>query len=156
VFPGSLTDGVLDLFTWNATSTWKGEYGDLTSGCLFFAEDAFGFQFCFKGDWVCTFDAETGKVVQLARTLEEWSTILLSGFREVLGHPLMVVWQQVHGALVAGARLAPRTPFVLGGTFDVANLYAADQVELMRFRGSLATQIRDLPDGSTVVVKVVP
>jgi hypothetical protein len=33
-------------------------------------------------------------------------------------------------------------------------MYAASQVELMRFRGYLATQIRDLPDGATVSIKV--
>jgi hypothetical protein len=74
----------------------------------------------------------------------------------LLGYPVAHEWQRASGALAPGRRLAPRTPFVLGGTFDVANLYSASQVELMRFRGHLATQLRDLPDGATVTLKVVP
>jgi hypothetical protein len=42
----------------------------------------------------------------------------------------------------------------LGGEFAVENLYAADALELMRFRGLLARQIRDLPDGAHVTLKV--
>jgi len=43
---------------------------------------------------------------------------------------------------------------VLGGGYTLENLHAAEQEELMRFRGSLATQIRDLPDGQRVRLKI--
>jgi hypothetical protein len=154
VFPSGQADGVLDLATWNSESTWRSEYGDLGKGCLFFAEDAFGFQFCLARGQVCSFNAETGQVNPVAGSMEEWSAQLLIDFRVVLGHPLAHEWQVVNGALAPGLRLAPRTPFVLGGDFLVENLYAASQVELMRFRGYLANQIKDLPDGAKVTLKV--
>lgn len=49
---------------------------------------------------------------------------------------------------------APRTPFALGGDLAVENLYAASQVELMRVRGRLATQLQGLPDGAQVTLKL--
>jgi hypothetical protein len=154
VFPSGQADGVLDLATWNAESTWRREFGDLAKGCLFFAEDAFGFQFCLAHDQVCSFDSETGQVATMARSVEEWSAKLLADFRVLTGQPLAHEWQVAHGPLASGKRLAPRTPFVLGGDFIVANLYAASQVELMRFRGHLASKLKDLPDGAQVKLTV--
>jgi hypothetical protein len=46
-----------------------------------------------------------------------------------------------------GERLAPKMPLVTGGGFEVSNLAAIESLRGMRFRGNLAVQIRDLPDG---------
>ena len=62
VFPTGTVTGVLDVRTWNAEATWRHEFGDLTAGCLFFAEDAFGNPFCLKEGRVCTFNSETGRI----------------------------------------------------------------------------------------------
>lgn len=154
VFPHGCARGVLDLATWNADETWRTEYGELGRDSLFFAEDAFGFQFCLRPEGVCAFDAETGDVSPMAASIEEWASLLLVDFRVRLAHPLAHEWQLANGPLPPGRRLAPKTPFVLGGAFEVGNLYVADQVELMRFRGRLSRQIHDLPDGAQVTIKV--
>jgi hypothetical protein len=154
LFPMGAAEGVLDLATWNASPTWRSEFGDLAEGCLFFGEDVFGFQFCLKGSDICTFDAETGEAERIAGSFEEWASRLLVDFKVLTGQPLAHDWQVARGPLAPGERLGPKTPFVLGGDFELANLYAANQVELMRFRGSLAKQIRDLPDGSRVKVNI--
>jgi hypothetical protein len=154
VFSIGAADHVLELATWNAASRGGWSSATCAEGCLFFAEDAFGFQFCLKGNEVCSFDAETGKAEFLAASLEEWAARLLIDFRYLTGHPIAHDWQSTHGPLVPGQRLAPKTPFVLGGEFATTNLYAADQVQLMRLRGRLATQIRDVPDGTQVTLKV--
>jgi hypothetical protein len=150
VFPVGAADGELDLSSWNAPDTWRSEFGDLARGCLFFAEDAFGLQFCLKGSDVCTFDAETGNTERLAGSLEEWVGRLLVDFQFLTGQPLAHDWQVSRGPLAPGYRLGPKIPFALGGGFEVANLNAVDQIELMRSRGSLARQIRDLPDGAKI------
>jgi hypothetical protein len=154
VFPGGLADGVLDLAAWNAEPTWRSEFGELAKRHLFFAEDVFGFQFCMAHDQICSFDSETGQIAPMARSLEEWSAKVLADFRVLTGQPLAHEWQLAHGPLAWGQRLAPRTPFVLGGDFVLENLYAANQIELMRFRGYLALQIKDLPDGAKVKLTV--
>jgi hypothetical protein len=66
------------------------------------------------------------------------------------GYPLAAEWQALHGRLPARTRLVPKKPFVVGGDYVVSNLYDLDAVEGMRFRASLAVQMRDLPDGTKV------
>jgi hypothetical protein len=45
---------------------------------------------------------------------------------------------------------------VLGGSYSVENRYAISIAEHASFSGDLHRQIRDLPDGTAVRVKVVP
>lgn len=50
----------------------------------------------------------------------------------------------------------PRRLFVLGGESDLMNLAATDGVEAMGFRGCIAVQLADLPDGTKVVLRLRP
>jgi hypothetical protein len=150
VFPwrgATIERGIVE---WNAPSLWRGDYGGMADGLVFFAEDAFGCQFALRGDAVVTFDPETGETEELARGLEAWAARLLEDYRVLTAHPIAHDWQVQHGAIPRGARLVPTTPFVLGGAFAVDNLRAVDAVEGMRFRAHIATQIRDLPDGAKI------
>jgi hypothetical protein len=70
------------------------------------------------------------------------------------GWPLAERWQDANGPLEAGHRLVPQIPFVLGGDFSAENLYSADDVVALRFRADIAKQIRDLPDGAKVRLRV--
>jgi hypothetical protein len=44
---------------------------------------------------------------------------------------------------------------VLGGEFSVENLHAVEAVKGMKYRGSIAVQLRDLPDGTPVKLNVI-
>lgn len=154
VFPAGGT-GPQALERWNAPELWRGHYGDLADGCVFFAEDIFGGQFVLKADAVHAFDPETGDTEQLGVSLEAWARAVLDDYETLTGQPLAHAWQAAHGALPAGQRLLPRTPFVTGGVFELTNLYAADAVKGMQFRGDLACQLRDLPDGAQLELKVI-
>jgi hypothetical protein len=44
---------------------------------------------------------------------------------------------------------------VLGGGYEVANLYAHDATRGMQLRGELAVQLRDLPEGANVRLTIV-
>lgn len=142
---------------WNAESTWRSAYGDLAEGLLFFAEDALQDQFCLskKQTGVSRFDAETGRTAPLADTIESWANLILSNHRTETGWPLAREWQQKNGPLPTGKRLMPKTPFFLGGRYDVDNLWAGNPLEGMRFKGDLATQTRDLPEGAQARLKIV-
>src|SRR5690242_16827205 len=60
------------LAAWNAPDLWRDQYdGQMTEGCIFFAEDVFGNQFCSRNGWICSFDAETAKIEPIARDAEE-------------------------------------------------------------------------------------
>ena len=151
VLPLAETCGGLDLVAWNRADAWKSAYrGFDLSGLTCFAENVFGEQFCLDQGQVGRFDPETGEVEWMAETLDDWAATILSDPDYHLGFSLAHRWQEVNGALAQGNRLAPQKPFVCGGDFEVSNLVAMEAAKAMRFRGELATQIRDVPDGSTI------
>jgi hypothetical protein len=155
-FPSRSVPISYGLPEWNSWELWRFEYGDLTEGCFFFAEDIFGGQFCVLNGKICTFDPETGQREELANTLEEWAAAIFRDYEILTGYKLAHEWQSKHGKLVGRDRLVPKTPFVTGGAFALSNLAAFDAVNGMRARGNLARQIRDLPDGARVRFVLTP
>jgi hypothetical protein len=108
-----------------------------------------------RGKTVSTFDPETGKAEAMANSLEGWAQRVLSDFGLWTGHQVARDWQTGHGAIPRGWRLLPVRPFVLGGEYTVANVRAAEAIKGMKYRASIAVQIRDLPDGAAVKLKVI-
>jgi hypothetical protein len=91
-----------------------------------------------------------GEVEFMAEDLETWAQVILDGYPFWTGYPLAHDWQALHGPLKRGHRLSPKIPFVMGGDYKVDFLYSIPSIEAMRFRASMAMQIRNLPDGSKV------
>jgi hypothetical protein len=143
------------LVEWNADDLWKCEYQGMAKGLLCFAEDVFGMQFCLKDGGVSRFDPETGHVEAVASDPEHWAEMILGDHELWTGFRLAHDWQVKHGPLPIGSRLVPITPFVLGGEFTSKNLHALEAVKGMRYRASIAVQIRDLPDGASVNLRVI-
>jgi hypothetical protein len=154
LFPLGTRENILDLQDWNSESLWRSEYKELASDCFFFAEDTFGSQFCFKEGQIHTFDPETGRTRIFASHLGEWAGKILDDYNLYTGYPVAHEWQRLHRPLTQGERLLPKTPFVFQGAYTVENLYALDCVEGMKLRASIAIQLRDLPDGSRVRLRV--
>jgi len=155
VFPAAPFEKEMTLSRWNSFGLWRHEYRDLADKKLFFAEDAFGNQFCLDNGRVCSFDAETGSSEPLGKTIEEWAKRILADYEVLTGHPLLHQWQAKYGALPVGQRLMPKVPFVLGGEYALENLYSIAAVSGMKTRGNLARQIKDLPDGAHVEFRVI-
>ncbi|MEL7488204.1 MAG: T6SS immunity protein Tdi1 domain-containing protein [Pseudomonadota bacterium] len=59
------------------------------------------------------------------------------------------------GLLTEGRAYHLVIPGALGGAYDVSNIRSAPIVELIRFSGDLGKQIRDLPDGEQVQLKLI-
>jgi len=150
VFPCCSENAAVSLVTWNAEGSWRSEYADMAAGLIFFGEDIFGDQFCFKDRRIHVFHSETGEVEFMAEDLETWAQVILDGYPFWTGYPLAHDWQALHGPLKRGHRLSPKIPFVMGGDYKVDFLYSIPSIEAMRFRASMAMQIRNLPDGSKV------
>jgi hypothetical protein len=141
------------LTEWNDIGFWKGEYQQDLRDVLFFAEDIFGVQFCIRAEEVCIFEPETGLFTSICSSLEAWAAYVLGDINLATGYPLAHDWQLKNGPLTPGSRLLPKLPFVVGGKYELGNLYTLDDAEGMRFRASIANQIRDLPDGSQITFK---
>lgn len=140
--------------SWNSHGLWRNGYGGLAEGCLFFAEDVFGNQFCIRGGHVGSFDAETGQVEALAGGLEEWAGLILDDYDLHTGRPVAHHWQKQHGPLPMGKRLGLKRPLALGGDYGMENLYSVDAIEGMRFKADVARQIKCLPDGTRVQFRI--
>ena len=143
---------VLGVIEWNSPQRWRNSFQVETEGALFFGEDVFGGQFCIRNGMVQSFDPETGLYAAIASTLSEWVKLLLSDYNYLTGYSLSHEWQIKNGPLSNGMRLLPKKPFVLGGAFEINNLYSMNDVKGMQFRSSIANEIRHLPDGSEVTI----
>lgn len=154
VFPAKSVGDETGLEDWNASDFWRSAYEEMVEGCLFFAQDIFGGQFCIREGAVCTFDPETGEIEYLADNLDGWAEAIMSDYNLLTGYPLAHSWQLEHGAIESGMRLAPKIPFVLGGEFSVDNLYMADASKSLISRAEIAKQIRDLPDGAEITINL--
>jgi hypothetical protein len=154
IFPSQSPDK-MDLEKWNDLNLWRKDYGDMTEGMFFFAEDIFGGQFCIYENKIYAFDPETAEIELLAENLQGWASAILEDYDYLTGYPLAHEWQKRSGAIPPGKRLAPKIPFIAGGEYVIDNLYIADPIELMKFRGNIAKQIKDLPDGTEINFKVV-
>ena len=59
------------------------------------------------------------------------------------------------GELPIGRKYCLRTPGILGGAYEVENVGTVTLDELISFSGDLGYQLKDIPDGTQVVLKVV-
>lgn len=134
VFASHSSQQEIGLEEWNDSALWCAEYHRMADGCLFFAEDIFGGQFCIKDGKVFTFDPETGALEYLADNIEGWASALVSDYEVLTGYPLAHDWQKQNGPIPAKKRLLPKVPFVAGGEFNLGNLYLADAVQGMKSR----------------------
>jgi hypothetical protein len=151
VFPAtSETLNGASLAEWNSDTLWRNDYGDLTSGLLFFAEDVFQDQFCLSSSGVLRFKAATGGTNLMTDSIENWAKIILRDYDRETGWRFASGWQAENGSLPPGKRLMPKIPFFLGGSYSMENLWAGDALEGMRLKADLATQTRSLPDGTEV------
>lgn len=158
VFPSTDSSSLaqMGIQAWNDHQLWRNWYEARTDGLLFFAEDILGVQFAIRGNDIVTFNPESGEIEWLTASIEDWVKAILTDYEELTGFPLAHAWQVVHGPIPNGKRLVPKVPFILGGKYEVANLFAMDALEGMRYRGELWQQIRNLPDGAQVRLKALP
>lgn len=155
VFPAAHFAGEMTLSRWNAHGLWKFEYETITDKKLFFAQEAFGNQFCIFQERIWFFDAETGELEFRADNLNDWAQKVLMDYEMQTGYPLMHEWQKKNGRIASDNRLMPKIPFVLGGGYDLGNLYSLNSVSAMKSRGNLARQLKNLPDGTKVQFRII-
>jgi hypothetical protein len=156
VFPSTATPSETSVAEWNEPELWRETFDAIGPGWCCFAEDVFGAQFAIGPTGVVgLLDPELGVIEHVADDVEAWAQRLLDDYEVLTGWPLAHEWQVANGPLRAGRRLIPKVPFVLGGAFSIDNLYAADAVSAMRYRGELAAQMRHLPHGSSVTLRII-
>lgn len=155
VFPFETVGNDIGVLDWNESGLWIDFYDDLARDAIFFAEDVFGGQFCIKQNGIYSFEPETGSFEYLANDIDEWCKTILEEYSVLTGYPLANAWQNTHGSIPAGYRLVPKIPFVVGGGYEIDNLYLEKSVVAMKARANIALQIRDVPDGGSIKLNLV-
>ncbi len=161
---GTACSGALHVYGWcdepfhdvsRRNEHYAGVFRDRWNDLGAFAEDAFGNPFCFAPGKVVLFDLESASSEPVADSFAAWAQrILDSDDRDWLtGEPLRVELESTR-KIEWGQILTPIKPFVIGGAFEVANLRAMDWRESIAFRGHIARELADLPDGT--YVELVP
>jgi hypothetical protein len=154
VFPACRAERTMDLEKWNDPKLWIESYDDMALDTLFFAEGILGDQFGIKHGEIVRFEAETGLLERVAANLEEWADLILKDYKYQTGYPLAHEWQKAHGPIHNGQRLVATIAFVLGGEFDISNLFAMDAAKAMRYHGDFARQIRHVPNGTKIKLEI--
>ncbi|MDH0053185.1 hypothetical protein ACVWWU_002693 [Pantoea sp. PA1] len=153
VYPSKSIGSEIGLIEWNKKNLWIDSYENLALDSVFFAEDLFGGQFCLKKDGIYSFDPETALSEKISDDLEGWCDAIIRDYDFMTGYTLSHAWQQKNGRLLPGHRLVPKKPFILGGEFDINNLYMEKSDYAMRMRASIALQLKNLKDGESVELK---
>lgn len=154
VFPLGKKGGVMDIEQWNSENLWRHEYRGLADNLLFFAEDAFGYQFCAGKSGISMFNPEDASIRHIAGDIDGWAREVLDDYEELSAYPFARDWQRINGPLQEGRRLIFKIPLVLGGKTEMANVGDIDAVEAMRFRGDLWNQIKDVPPGASIELEI--
>lgn len=64
--------------------------------------------------------------------------------------------QTLLGPLTEGRKYCLKIPGIVGGEYGGSNLASVSLVELVRFSGDVAKQIKDLPNGAKVKFEITP
>ncbi len=139
-----------DIASVNEPARWTTHYADLAGDLYFFAQDLFGGQYAVEGAQIVKFDPELGERSFFAASIEDWAGRILRDYDYETGFTIAHEWQQRVRPLKFGERLYPKVPFVLGGEFELDNLWPATPQAMHGFRGFLAQRLHGLPDGTKV------
>jgi len=121
-----------------------------------FAEDAFGDQFLLIDERVWHLTAETEELAEMAPSVEQFFDDVLADVAGVLGYEPNRAVRLVGGELEAGKLISVYPPFVTDAGDAGRSFRPVEALEVRVALAAFAAQIRDLPDGATVQIKVVP
>ena len=107
---------------------------------------------------VCRLDTGSGEFVLIADSISDFNSQLDDPVKaeELLLLPVVRAFEAAHGPLPEGRCLGFTTLPVFGGAYSIENRYSISVIEHASFTGDLHRQIRDLPDGTAIRLKVVP
>jgi hypothetical protein len=143
------------LQEWNEQKGWRSAYKELVKETLiFFAEDVFGNQFAFDDGGVVYLDVENGRAAPFANSFSQWLSIILEDPVDTLQLMLYKGWLGKGERLEPSEHLCPVYPFIVKADPPLKELYRVKSMEDMLYKGNFAYQIKDVPDGAQIKIKV--
>lgn len=152
---GTKTGELATLREWNERNGWRSAYKELVKESLiFFAEDVFGNQFAFADGTVVYFDAENGRATPFASSFSEWLSIIIEDPVDTLQLMLYKSWLSKGERLDPSEHLCPIYPFIVKADPPLKELYRVKSAEDMLYKGNFAYQIKNIPDGAQIKMRV--
>lgn len=149
-----------NLIAWNQPDVWKTAYG-IEIDMIAFAEDLFGNQYVFARPdpkHIRVLSVVDGIVAPMLFRLTHFAEHLLREYEspEDAGWQLARRWMRERGEIPEpGDHLSYNVPPILGGAQnDLDNLNLVDANGNMSISGQIAVQVRGLPPGSRVSIRI--
>jgi hypothetical protein len=120
-----------------------------------FGKDVFSNQYVFYTDGVGILYIESGEIEYISKDFDEWLSIIKDDMDYYTGLSLSTKWSKLNGKLKYNESLSPKTPFILGGEYEIENLYNQDSISNLIFFSNLAKQIYELPNGAQIKFDVI-
>jgi len=136
---------------WNGVDAIHQLFPAVTAEDVPFGEDALGDQFIYRDGYVWKLEAEIGELKPLKMTLAEFDAAVRADPDEFLALGPLREFQDQGGDLEPGQLLSVIPPFVLKESAAAVSYRAVPVLDRLRFLSQLACQLRDVPDGGTVV-----
>ncbi|MEO8200405.1 MAG: SMI1/KNR4 family protein [Gemmatimonadota bacterium] len=130
-------------------------YPGVTPGDVPIAEDLFGDQFILRDGAVLRLEAETGSLDPLADSLEAFLQRVMENLPDLLGYDPLQALTHAWGQLEPGKLLIAYPPFVLDTGTDTRSIRPIDALEARQYLAEFARQLRDIPDGGQLNIRVV-
>jgi len=128
------------------------KFSFLTKETMFFAQDIFGNQFCFKNNQIFLFFIESGELEYVANKFNEFLEILEEEYDYLTGVAVKKEWEDSHVQLKFGERLCPKKPFILGGGYELDNFYNIETYNNLDYNSNIAIQLYGIPDKTKVKI----
>jgi len=138
---------------WEGPNAFHALYPGVQSTDIPFAEDAFGDQFLVRAGAVVRLEAEWGGIVEVSVSVERFFASLVADANSVLGFDPRQVLAALAAPLAPGQLVQAFPPFVLKTEAKV-QLHPVLTDQLRRSLAILADELRGLPDGKSVRVRV--
>ncbi len=151
--------GVHDLFIWNFPHTWKKMFSSIIQEPFWcFGEDVFANQYIFYHSKICIFECETGNIIELCNTFEEWLNLIISSPDYYSGYSVSQQWQRKNPQEPINSQynLSAIIPFVCRGEYTAENVFRIDSLKNMELKANFANQIQGLPEGTHIKFKFTP
>jgi hypothetical protein len=134
-------------YAWHGSHSFHCLYESINAADIPFAQDQLGDQFLLRDGAVIKLLAESDEVEPLSENLHIF-------FREVENDIENFLNVSLEKRLEPGKLWLAIPPFVLQESATGATLKSVEALEVIQFHADLARQIRDVPDGEKVTIKV--
>lgn len=130
-------------------------YSNMLEGEFFFAQDIFGNQFGFSTKGIVFFNIETGEKEYVAERFNDWIDLIFNDLECYSGVVILELWDSKKTHIKYNERLCPIIPFVVGGEYEIENLYAGSFPNYILANVNIANQVYNLPEGTDIQLKPI-